>query len=484
MSPTEQHPAPPALIETEEDLLKYLDSDPEGQTIQREEYVDPETDFEKSDIKAVGLRDPKIKIGVIVALAIATCLGVMNACGRSGDGATTQTAQETELKKKNEALEKRIAQLQTVGEGAAQKRQAAGFLTPAKKPPVAKAVPKPVATATAVPASYSQSSRNYNPDPDPAPVSVPLPKAISTASPVTAPAPKAENSEIVSLREQLKALQAKALKGDKPEPEQIATSLSEQVNPNALVEVSDTSQTQPVAQFDGGIEQQALLSGVAPVTIPVGTEAIATLDTPIQSGAGPSMAMLTLKNDVKGEGDRVIIPRGSKLMARAEFSGAMANLTIESAMVNGLAIKLPNGIAVFKDDKTPLIATDFTRRSSGPGMGNIFLNALLDGASAGIQQVIQPDTSSVISGNNIIQNSTSSGRGLQQAGLAGVGGLTSGLSSGLKANLAAGLAAQQQGNGQSSAPALGIKAGINLKLVFMAPTKLVVPGTIASANLN
>ena len=229
---------------------------------------------------------------------------------------------------------------------------------------------------------------------------------------------------------------------------------------------------------------QALLSGVAPVTIPVGTEAIATLDTPIQSGAGPSMAMLTLKNDVKGEGDRVIIPRGSKLMARAEFSGAMANLTIESAMVNGLSINLPNGIAVFKDDKTPLIATDFTHRSSGPGLGNIFLNALLDGASSGIQQVIQPNTSSVISGNNIIQNSTSSGRGLQQAGLAGLGGLTSGLSTGLKANLQTGLAAQQQGYGQSSTPALGIKAGVNLKLVFMAPAKLVVPGTIASANLN
>jgi hypothetical protein len=483
MSPTEhQHPAPPVAIETEEDLLKYLDSDPEGQTIHREEYVDPETDFEKSDIKAVGLCDPKIKIGVIVALAIATCLGVMNACGRSGDGATTQTAQETELKKQNELLKKQVAQLQTVGEGAAQKRQAAGYLTPPKKPPVSKAVPKTVAAA--VPVSYNQSSRNYNPDPDPAPVSVPLPKAIAAAAPVTAPESKAENAEITALREQLKVLQAKALKGDKPEPEQIATSLSEEVNPNALVEVLDTSQSQPVAQFDGGIEQQALLSGVAPVTIPVGTEAIAQLDTPIQSGAGPSQAMLTLKNDVKGEGDRVIIPRGSKLMARAEFSGAMANLTIESAMVNGLAIKLPNGIAVFKDDKTPLIATDFTLRSGGPGMGNIFLNALLDGASSGIQQVIQPDTSSVISGNNIIQNSTSSGRGLQQAGLAGLGGLTSGLSSGLKANLAAGLSAQQQGQGQSSAPALGIKAGINVRLVFMAPTKLVVPGTIASANLN
>jgi hypothetical protein len=482
MSPTEQHPAPSALIETEADLLKYLDSDPEGEAINREEYVDPETDFEQSDVKAIGLRDPKIKIGVIVALAITTCIGVMNACGRSGDGATTQTAEETNLKKQNEALKKKVAQLQMVGEGAAQKRQAAGYLTPPKKPPVSKAVPKPVASA--VPVSYRPSSSNYNPDPDPAPVSVPLPKTITAAAPVTASAPKADNSEIVALRAQLKALQAKALKEDEPEPEQIATSLSEQVNPNALVEVVDTSQTQPVAQFDGGIEQEALLSGVAPVTIPLGTEAIATLDTPIQSGAGPSQAMLTLKNDVKGEGDRVILPRGSKLMARAEFSGALANLTIESAMVNGLPIKLPYGIAVFKEDKTPLIATDFTRRRSGPGMGNIFLNALLDGASAGIQQVIQPDTSSVISGNNIIQNSTSSGRGLQQAGLAGVGGLTSGLSSGLKANLTAGLAAQQQGYGQSSTPALGIKAGINLRLVFMSPTKLVVPGTIASANLN
>jgi hypothetical protein len=482
MSQTEQHPAPPVEIETEEDLLKYLDSDPDSEAIHREEYVDPETEFEKSDIKAEGLRDPKIKIGVIVALAIATCLGVMNACGRSGDGATTQTAQETDLKKQNELLKKKVAQLQKVGEGAAQKRQAAGYLTPAKKPPVSKAVPKTVASA--VPVSMRQSSRSYNPDPDPAPVSVPLPKAIAASTPITAPAPKAENAEVVALREQLKALQAKALKGEKSEPEQIATSLSDQVNPNALVEVSDTSQTQPVAQFDGGIEQEALLSGVAPVTIPVGTEAIAQLDTPIQSGVGPTQAMLTLKNDVKGEGDRVIIPRGSKLMARAEFSGAMANLTIESAMVNGLPRKLPYGIAVFKDDKTPLIATDFIRRSSSPGMGNIFLNALLDGASAGIQQVIQPDTSSVISGNNIIQNSTSSGRGLQQAGLAGVGGLTSGLSSGLKANLAAGLAAQQQGSGQSSTPALGIKAGINLRLVFMSPAKLVVPGTIASANLN
>jgi hypothetical protein len=460
-----------------DDISMYLDEDPEAQPITREEYVDSDEEYESSNKIREGLKDPKIKLLLTVAGLMGVILLMFSGCDTSPKAAKVD-AKDQQIAKLQEELKK----ANNVNEGDTASRQARDYAYAAKN---AKgkgsgknnpSTNKPVSP----PAAYVSSLPNNRLDirDTPEPVSMPLPRTI----PSSPAAPSRNNAEIESLKKQLAELTQKLKEGKKVEPEQIAAAPGflgeEQVNPNAAMNVVDDGTLATVAPYDGGIEQTALLSGSPPITVAAGTEATARIDMPIyQSANSRSRAILTLADNVKADG-RTVIPRGARLLGYANFDGDIVNISIETAAINGSPVQLPgeSQITVLKGNKEPLIAKAFN--GGGGGFLKNFLPAILDGATAGVQQVISPNQSQIISGNNIIQSSSSSGRGLSSAGLAAFGGLSNGLSTGLKAQMQSSFTQSQQ----TQTTAKGIKAGTEVRLIFTSPTQMVVPGLVASAN--
>ncbi len=457
-----------------DDISMYLDEDPEAQPITREEYVDPDEEYESSNKIREGLKDPKIKLLLTIGGLMGVILLMFSGCNTAPTTAKVD-AKDQQIAKLQEELKK----ANNVNEGDTATRQARDYAYAAKNAKgkgTGKNAPsanKPVSP----PAAYVSSLPNNRLDirDTPEPVSIPLPIASSPAAP-------SRNTEIESLKKQLAELTQKLKEGKKVEPEQVAAAPSflgeEQVNPNAAMNVVDDGTLAPVAPYDGGIEQTALLSGSPPITVAAGTEATARIDMPIyQSANSRSRAILTLADDVKADG-RTVIPRGARLLGYANFDGDLVNISIETAAINGSPVQLPgeSQITVLKGNKEPLIAKAFN--GGGGGFFKNFLPAILDGATAGVQQVISPNQSQIISGNNIVQSSSSSGRGLSSAGLAAFGGLSNGLSTGLKAQMQSSFTQSQQ----VQTTAKGIKAGTEVRLIFTSPTQMVVPGLVASAN--
>jgi hypothetical protein len=444
----------------------YLDEDPEAQPITREEYVDTDEEYESSNKIREGLKDPKIKLLLTIGGLMGVILLMFSGCDTAPKTAKVDSKDQQIAK-----LQEELKKANNVNEGDTATRQARDYAYAAKNAKgkgTGKNTPsanKPISP----PAAYVSSLPNNRLDirDTPEPVSIPLPRTVAS-SPA---APSRNNAEIESLKKQLAELTQK-LKEGKVEPEQIASAPSflgeEQVNPNAAMNVVDDGTLAPVAPYDGGIEQ----------TVAAGTEAAARIDMPIyQSANSRSRAILTLADDVKADG-RTVIPRGARLLGYANFDGDMVNISIETAAINGSPVQLPgeSQITVLKGNKEPLIAKAFN--GGGGGFFKNFLPAILDGATAGVQQVISPNQSQIISGNNIVQSSSSSGRGLSSAGLAAFGGLSNGLSTGLKAQMQSSFTQSQQ----AQTTAKGIKAGTEVRLIFTSPTQMVVPGLVASAN--
>ncbi|MGL5062107.1 MAG: TrbI/VirB10 family protein [Microcoleus sp.] len=457
-----------------EDLSQYLDQPTEADDFPEEDYKSPEQEIEDAAAPRTGLRNPYVKVGlwgggVMVALFTVTSL--------FGGGAT-QTAKDTEKDKRIAALEKKLNQSSAKEQLAIAERQGNKYTSTLKPPddPKAKAKADHAAKIAAAKAKAAEdlarqqqlNARSYQappryvsevPTPRPKPVATPVSNGPMIPKAVFSP-PKQDNSEILAMRKQLADMQAKLIRQSQPPVDVVAD------------EPEDTDY-QPVAYMpaiDGGAEETALMMGSPPVTIPAGLEVEARLDMGIVASA-KGRAIATLSEPIKDASGKVLIPKGSKLLGVATSSdGGTVDISLEKAIVNGQAVTLPGSasIAVLRDNNDPLIAKSYG--GGGSKFWGSFASAALGGISNGVNQLISPDTSTTI-GNGFSQTtSTSSGRTLGNAGLAALGGVSNGLSTSLQSSIQQGIARTNSGK------VTGIRAGTKLKLVFLNPTDIVIPG--------
>ena len=482
----------------DDELGAYLDADLGGFTdlseTAEDEPIHPEQQHEEA-VKAVPFfRRPGIKLwGSIGGFSVVLIAG-LGLITHSCDGVSeTKTAAQKSQDPKDKliaALKESNQQLASQIEKDTQQRQRQKYLETAapKSKDTNKAKPK---SATVASASGSESRPSYSTPtysaaaysrPSPARVvSFPAPERPRMA-PVQSVTPRStdQSTEIASLKAQLKTLLVeRAAKRSESEvkPDVIASAVppvEEQTaedapqqsatDPNYQNVVS--TESAPVAQLDGGIEEAALLSGRPPLTIAAGTQAKATLLVPIVGER--SQVVLSLDSDIIDAQGRLSIPAGAKLLGYGQIVNGVASINLQTAVINGLATELPQtaAIAVLGEGKQPIIAKKIAGGNSGPGMGRTLLSALLDAGSSGIGQLLAPQTSTTISsGAGITSQTINPPSTLSNAGLAAAGGLTTGISSGLKSALSA----QPQ---TVSTPAMGVKAGLKLNLVFTSPLEM------------
>jgi hypothetical protein len=378
-----------------------------------------------------------------------------------GGGKTTPVTAETPKDAEIKQLKDQIKKMGYKNQLETAQRQADKY-TQSVKPPVdpkakAKAardaaIAKDLARRQQLASRTYQMPSRYSSESEPTP-----PKAMPVSAPV---APKKDNSEILALHKELAQMQAKLTKQAAQPVEVASADLPEDSTDQG---VQNVSYQQPV---DGGAEETALMMGAPPVTIAAGVEVTARLDIGILASA-KGRAIATLSEPIRDSSGRTLMPKGSRLMGTANSDGEVIEISLEKAIVNGTAIALPGtgSIAVLKDNKEPLIAKSY----GGNGFWGEFASAALGGVSSGVGQLINPDTTSTI-GNGFSQvTSQSSGRSLGNAGLAALGGVSNGLSTGLQSKIQMGM--------QSGRTTLrGVNAGTRLRLVFLAPTPIVIPG--------
>lgn len=450
---TEVHPD----VKVQDDNLgAYLDADlghDESTTPEEQEQLETEREEDEAGFVVPFFRRPSTKLyGATGAVSVVVLgLFVLLARGCEGDKtSSTVAAKPLDAKDQEIALlKKQNSQIAGQLETEAQKRQRSKYLETV----IPKAIPKKVPIAAKRPTnSYPQASRvSY------APIPVrETPRAVSIPPAPPAPAPNNQAPEIAALKAQLKELLAQREK-----PAELVAQV-EETPPNDYQEVVNT---EPVAPVQGGIEEVSLLSGRPAVTIAAGTEAKAKLLVPIV-GTG-AQVVLALTTDIKDVSGQVSIPAGSKLLGTAAIQNGIAQVNLTGAVINGQATELPatNAIAVLTDGKQPIIAKRLGGGSSGPGIGNTLLTALLGAGSAGIGQLLAPKTTQTISTiNGITSQSVNPPSTMTNALLAGAGGLTTGLSSGFKAAIPT--------TQTTASPAMGVKAGLTLNLVFTAPIEM------------
>lgn len=442
------------------DLSKYLDQ-PTAKELSKpsdeSEYLSLEEEIKKAAQPRTGLRNPYIKVALLGGGVMALLMVITSAfSGGPSKIAEAETHKDAEIKRLNKQLQLMgyKDQLQIA------ERQAKGY-TQSVKPPVDQNAAKAKAEKDAIARNlaYRQqlARRSYQmpvsySDREPTPV-----KAMPVMAPV---APKRDNSEILALRKELSQMQAKLTKQAEKPVEIASAELPPDPSDQGFQNVSNL---QPV---DGGAEETALMMGAPPVMIPAGLEAQARLDIGILASAN-GRVIATLSDSIKDSAGRVLIPKGSKLMGTASSDGEVVEINLEKAVVNGTPILLPGSgsIAVLKENKEPLIAKTY----GGNNFWNILANSAPGGVSAGVNQLISPDTSSVV-GNGFSQvTSQSSGRSLKNAGLAVLGGVFNGVSTSLQSEIQAGMQSNQT-------KIRGVKAGTRLRLVFIVPTPIVIPG--------
>jgi hypothetical protein len=451
-------------MKIEQNLEKYLDQPLVAKQIAPPALSpDPEVLMEEKSPKIQMLRNPKFKqytIWGVGALGV-LLVGQMHGCNPDTSQSVATRPEQARIKE----LEGQVKTLSSSGEREAAARQAKEYTSNAdKKTPAGKNTGKkqPINRAYSNQmAAYNPPRRNYSDESIASNRVASLPVAFK---PSAAPAPRKDNSEVLALRKQLTAM-SKTIADlqSKGQNSEVASSAVEDNAP-------DTPEIQPVAytppaQIDGGVQETALLTGVPPITIDAGIEAKASLDIGVVAGQR-SRVVGTLKEAI-ASGGRTIIPAGSRLLGYVNFDGDVAQVSFESAVVNGNAIALPGAsqIMVVRDNKEPLMAKSY----GGNGFWGKFASAALGGISSGVGQLISPDTTSTI-GNGFSQTvSQSSGRTLGNAGLAALGGVSNGLSTGLQSEI-------QSGMQQGQTKVKGIKAGQSLRLIFLAPTQVIVPG--------
>ena len=493
-------------ITVQEDLSAYLDSDPDAQPITREEYIDPEAKYDEQDHKRFGLKDPRIKTGLTIGGILAVMFVGSAVLNNASNSNQVQVAKADPKDKQIAELRNQIKTMHTESEDAIADRQAKeyGIKKPGTptKPSAANSASGSIA-ASSTGATYSAArpvARTVSSDyvselPQSRPIRFTPRTSVIPASysaPRVAAAPASQgttgNARESQLQKRIDELQARLAQMEKKRSEVVASvpeatvqevpegpippESIEQSLPQPSVQNVAAVNPDPVAQFDGGIEEVALMRGQPVVTIAAGSQSTAQLDLPIYQGAQQARVLATMTSDLTDRNGSVVIEKGAKLLGYASFNGDFVSVAFESAVVNGQAVTLPGAaIAVLAENKQPLIAKSFSG-SGGASFGKTFASVALNGVSSGIGQLLQPSTSTVINGSSTIASSTSSGNTLGNAGLAALGGISNGVSNGLQAEI--------QRSGQVQVSAKGIKSGSTLRLVFTADTQILSPLVMAA----
>ena len=479
-----------------DELGAYLDADLGDISEPGAVDDEPETHIEdlhdEAEKPVPFLKGPAAKLGGTVGGGALLLIAVLGFITHSCDGGVEK---KVAAQKPQDSKDKLIAQLRENNQLLAsqiekdtQARQAAKYMQTAPKAGAkagAKAKPNAATVASSASGSGGSSSSGYSrPSYTPASYSPPPTRVVSFPAPARpAPAPvvprvdSAQSAEIASLKQQLKNLLSERTKKAEQvalAPEPVEPVVEEQsvdepsMLQNAVATESPQAELIAAAPVDGGIEELALMSGRPMVSIAPGTEAQATLLVPIVGER--SQVVLSLDSDIMDSQGRLTIPSGAKLLGYGQIVNGVASITLQSAVIDGAVTALPQtaAIAVLGEGKKAIIAKRISGGGgNGPSMGRTLLGALLDAGSSGIGQLLAPQTTSTFSsGADITSQSVNQPNSLGNAGLAAAGGLTSGISNGLKA----GLTAQPQA--QSTTPAMGVKAGIKLSLVFISPLEM------------
>jgi hypothetical protein len=354
-------------------------------------------------------------------------------------GSTPQSEQAKTIANQDAQIEKltrKIEDLQAV--------KASG----AKGKPKGNVVKKQTPPVVAQVASYTPPVEPYRPT-VPASYSPPRqPVAYAPSSPVR---DNGSAREIASLKEQIQQMKLAQSVQQAQVPQVIDTPPVQDV-----VNLQDST----VAQVDGGLEEQAILADARIAEVPIGTEAIAVLDTPITGQQSP--VMMTLKSDVADASGKVTLAKGTKLIGTSNNLEGVIQVNLSAAIVNGKQVPLPpQGVFVYKADKSPLIAK---KLNGGNGAGKAVLGALLDAGGAIASGLTQPRTTSQFSGvNGTFSSSTNADPTLGNALIAGGGALAQSIGGNFKQSL-------QQPSG--AAQIYGVNAGTELSLVFSAPMQM------------
>jgi hypothetical protein len=296
-----------------------------------------------------------------------------------------------------EKLTRKIEDLQAI-KAAGDKDKAKG-----KGKPNGAVTKTPTPPAVAQVASYSPPIESYRPviSQDNVPASYTPPSPVKDDRSVR---------EIASLKEQIQQMKLAQAVADKPQA----------IEDTPPVQEVSNLQDSTVAQVSGGIEEQAILTDSRIAEVPVGTEAIAVLDTPITGQQSP--VMMTLKSDVTDASGKVTLAKGTRLVGTSNNLEGVIQINLSAAIVNSKQIPLPpQGVFVYKADKSPLIAK---KLNGGSGFGKTVFGALLDGGGAIASSLIQPRTTSQFSGvNGTFSSSTNANPTLGNALVAGGGAI-------------------------------------------------------------
>jgi hypothetical protein len=357
-------------------------------------------------------------IGVASALVIGLLLSLYNSIVGNRRGEFAQEDQKIEAKENNffgKEEDEGAGDLKTNAALADQRARFANLpIIPRSQPPKAVNVVKPiipprapvpriVAIPQPVEAPRPQPVISYMPPPPPVQRSTEPPPTLEQAQKQWEDLGKIASWSAEDNRANVPSIggYTPALMDGYPQP-------TGQLAASPAPEPTSTLADQRLAPAAHSAEESAILSGVAPKSIAVGTTVPGTLETPIiyqpagQGGAGAERFVVSLREPLKATDGSTIFSKGTQLIVKVDGVGesGLMQLSVISANTSRGELPLPQGAIEIRGKKgKPLVAKDRNRK----GGGNAFLRGLglfaLGGASRGAQLLNQA-SQSVVTNNS------------------------------------------------------------------------------------
>jgi hypothetical protein len=233
---------------------------------------------------------------------------------------------------------------------------------------------------------------------------------------------------------------------------------SESVTPDATQ--YDTPQAQDAANWQTVQGDQPAPVPTLGKTVPMDSEVAAILKTPVSVSGTNQQAVMSLDEPLKVNGE-VILPSKTLLVASVQSEGALMNLRINTAYLNGQQLAIPgDSIMVLGANKQFLVAKSSQNRNGiGKGIRNFALG-MIGGVA---DQALNPSSSTTISNGTTSTTVNNVSRSLTNTLLGGARGGVN--------QLIQNIQSQNQG-GEAESPVIGLRAGTRVRLVFTAPTNI------------